>query len=298
MEGWGPELAVILGIVEGLTEFLPVSSTGHLILVSHYLGFTGEGAVSIEISIQLGSILAVVAYERAKLLAFVSEALQEQAALRTLLRADRTTGRQPSWTQRRTVLTRSIESHRSLWFLVGLLVAFGPAAVVGLLFHGWIETYLFTPHTVAGALIIGGLVILAVEARPRRPRIEQLKHIGLWTALSVGFAQCLSLIPGVSRSGATIVGGMLVGMDRKIATEFSFFLALPTLFAATIYKLVQARAVLTADDLLALALGLVVAFLVAWAVIATLLAFLKHHTLRLFGYYRILVGLVVLLVLR
>ncbi len=298
MEGWGPELAIILGLVEGLTEFLPVSSTGHLILVSHYLGFTGEVAVSIEISIQLGSVLAIVAYERVKLVSFVSEAYQEQAALRTLIRANCTTGRWPSRTQWSTILTRSAKSHRSLWFCIGLLVAFCPAAVVGLLTHHWIKTHLFTPHAVAGSLILGGLVILAVEARPTRPRIAQLNHIGVPTALAVGVAQCLSLIPGVSRSGATIVGGMLVGMDRKIATEFSFFLALPTLIAATLYQMVQVRALLTTADIAALALGLVVAFLVAWAVIATLLTFLKRHTLRVFGYYRILLGLVVLLVLR
>ena len=298
MEGWGPALAVILGLVEGLTEFLPVSSTGHLILVSHYFGFTGEAAASIEISIQLGAVLAIVAYERAKLISFISHALQEQAAFRTLIRAHRTTGRWPTWREWGTIFTRSMEKHRSLWFLIGLLVAFCPAAVVGLLTHHWIKAHLFTPQTVGGALIIGGLVILAVEARPMRTRIVRLDHVGVLTALSIGVAQCLSLIPGVSRSGATIVGGMLVGLDRKIATEFSFFLALPTLIAATIYQIIQARGLLTMADAAALALGLLVAFLVAWAVIAALLTFLKRHTLRVFGYYRILIGIAVLLVFR
>ncbi len=297
MEGWGPELAIILGVVEGLTEFLPVSSTGHLILVAHYLGFTGDVAVSVEISIQLGSILAIVAYERAKLFSLVTGAAREQAALRRLIRGDGQPATAPQVGRWRDLLQHSISDHRNLWFLVGLVVAFVPAAVVGLLIHGWIKAHLFTPYTVAGALIVGGVVILIVETWSCTPRVRELNQVGLWTALAVGIAQCFSLFPGVSRSGATIVGGLLAGMERKVATEFSFFLALPTMIAATTYQIMTSRSLWSTDDALALLLGLVVAFLVAWAVIAALLSFVKRHTLKVFGYYRILLGVLVLVVL-
>lgn len=296
MEDWGPGLAIILGIVEGLTEFLPVSSTGHLILVGHYLGFTGELAASIDIAIQLGSILAIVAYERAKLASFLSGAARDQAGLRALLRAHRAPRHRWSPGDWIVLLRRSLAEHRDLWFLVALMVAFVPAAIVGLLAHRWIKTHLFTPETVAGALILGGVVILVVESRRQRPHQHDLRHIGLRSAFAVGVAQCCSLFPGVSRSGATIIGGMLAGMDRRVATEFSFFLALPTMLAATGYQIYKARDLLTTEDVLALGLGLVVAFFVGWAVIAGLLAFVKQHTLRVFGYYRIALGLVVFLV--
>ncbi|OLB21416.1 MAG: undecaprenyl-diphosphate phosphatase [Nitrospirae bacterium] len=289
MSEWGPELAVLLGLVEGLTEFLPVSSTGHLILVGHLLGFSGVVAASVDTSIQLGAILAVVAYERNKLASFLSQAVQEQAALRIYIRARPDQG----WGR---LLSRSAELHRSLWFFIGLGVAFVPAAVIGLLAHRWIEAHLFNPHTVALALIGGGVIILAVEARPRRARLSQLDQIGVKTALWVGFAQCLSLIPGTSRSGATIIGGLLAGMDRKIATEYSFFLALPTMIAATSYKMVNSMDLLTRADYVALGLGLVVSFLVAWAVIAAFLAFVQRHTLRSFAYYRLLLGMAMLYV--
>lgn len=297
MDSWGPELAVILGVVEGLTEFLPVSSTGHLILVSHYLGFTGQIAVSMDISIQLGAVLAILAYERAKLVSLFSAAFQEQASLRSLIRMNHSGSRWPSVKQWRTILGSSMNTHRSLWFLVGLLVAFCPAALIGLLAHEWIKSYLFTPQTVAGALIFGGLIILGVEARPNRPSTVHLNDVRLPTAFWVGVAQCFSLFPGVSRSGATIVGGLVAGMDRRVATEFSFFLALPTMIAATTYQIVQSRSFLTTDDALALLLGLAVAFFVGWGVIAALLAYVKRHTLRVFGYYRILFGIGLLVVL-
>jgi undecaprenyl-diphosphatase len=293
LKEWGPALAVLLGFVEGLTEFLPVSSTGHLILVGHLLGFSGAMAVSVEISIQLGSILAVIVYERSKLRSLLSHAVREQASLRLALRENRrSVGRALG-----VVLRQSWEMHRNLWFLVGLGAAFAPAAGLGFLAHGWIEVYLFNPQTVAAALIIGGLIILIVEGMRDRMGIVRLDQVGLPTALWVGLAQCASLIPGVSRSGATIVGGLLAGMDRKVATEYSFFLALPTMIAATTYKMLKSRALFTTEDFLTLALGLLVAFLVAWAVIAAFLAFVKRHSLRAFAYYRILLGIVVLLVL-
>lgn len=289
MDGWGPGLAIILGIVEGLTEYLPVSSTGHLILVSHWLGFTGEVADTVDIAIQMGAILAVVAYERTKLRTFLGQAWQEQADLRAQLgaRADRTL---------RQALQASMQTHRSLWFLIGLGVAFLPAGIVGFLTHKWIEANLFNPRTVAAALIVGGFIIMWIEAWKHEAKITQLDRVPLFSAFMVGVAQCASLIPGTSRSGATIIGGLLVGMDRKVATEYSFFLALPTLIIATGYKLIKAGSLLNGADFMALFLGMVVSFLVAWAVIAGFLAFVQRHTLNLFAYYRIVLGIIVLAV--
>jgi len=296
MKEWGRELAVLLGVVEGLTEFLPVSSTGHLILVGHALGFTGAVAGTVEISIQLGAILAVIAYERDKLASFLMKAAQEQAALRALIRAHRKmSGGRQGW---RSLLQHSADRQRNLWFLVGLGVAFVPAGIIGYFAHGWIETHLFNPRTVAASLIIGGLIILGVEARRSRVRITQLEQIGVTTALWVGLAQCVSLIPGISRSGATIVGGLLAGMDRERATEYSFLLALPTMIAATTYKFLKSSALLTTEDLVWLALGLLVSFIVAWAVIAAFLTFVQRYTLRVFAYYRIVIGLAVLWAIR
>jgi undecaprenyl-diphosphatase len=293
MDKWGPALAALLGLVEGLTEFLPVSSTGHLILVGHWLGFTGEVAASVDIAIQLGSILAVVVYERAKLAQLFGGARREQAMLRAWLRGedDRKGAWAVSWTDH---LRRSSAEHAHLRFLIGLAVAFVPAALIGLIAHTWIEAHLFTPSTVAAALIAGGVVILLVEARRPTPRVDRLEQVGLGHALRIGLAQCASLIPGVSRSGATIIGAMLSGMDRKVATEYSFFLALPTMLAATLYKLVKSHALFSGEDLLALGLGLLVSFFVAWAVIAAFLGFVKRHSLRVFGIYRMLLGLAVL----
>lgn len=277
-------MAIILGIVEGLTEYLPVSSTGHLILVGHWLGFTGDIAASVEISIQLGAILAVIVYERRKLASFLSQAAVEQASFRSACKRG-------SW---REALAQSLDRHRNLWFLAGLFIAFLPAAVVGLLSHHWIESLLFNPRTVAIASIVGGLIIMVVEAMPRTARTTTLEQVGVKTAWWVGVAQCVALIPGASRSGATIIGAMLAGMDRKTATEYSFFLALPTLIAATCYKLAKSAAAFSAHDLLSLGLGLLVAFLVAWAVIAGFLNFVKRHSLVVFAYYRIAMGVLVL----
>ncbi len=286
MNQWNPELAIILGLVEGLTEFLPVSSTGHLILIGHALGFTGAIAASVEVSIQLGSILAVLAYERRKIVKLFIQAGEEQAMLWEMLKAH------GGW----STLQRSAEAHRHLWFLIGLAIAFLPAALVGFLAHRWIETYLFTPQTVATSLIVGGFVILAVEARRSPARVTQLEHVGVRAAFWVGVAQCVSLIPGMSRSGSTIVGGLLAGLDRKVATEYSFFLALPTMIAATAYKMVASQSLFSNQDYLALGLGLAVSFGVAWAVIAAFLTFVQRHTLHVFAYYRLALGAVVFMV--
>lgn len=289
MNEWGPELAVLLGLVEGLTEYLPVSSTGHLILVGHAVGFTGEVASSVEISIQLGAILAVIVYEWDKIKTLAGRAYRDQIDFRHMA-AERAYS---SWT---LLLQESFRLHPSLWFIVGIGLAFLPAALVGVLAHGWIKAHLFTPDTVALSSIAGGLVILAVEAMKDRPRIKELPQVTLSHAWWIGLAQCASLIPGMSRSGSTIVGGLLVGLDRKVATEYSFFLALPTLVAATLYQFLKSHALMSQADLLALGIGLVVSFLTAWAVIALFMGFVKRHTLRAFAYYRMALGALVLYV--
>ena len=291
MNEWGAALAVILGIVEGLTEFLPVSSTGHLILIGHALGFTGDVAANAEISIQLGAILAVIVFEREKIGRLGSGAWQEQAELHAFLRS----GQHRTWT---ACLNASMQAHPNLWFLLGLGIAFLPAAVVGLSVHGWIKSYLFTPQTVATTSILGGIIILIVEAIKRTSRTLSLDQVSAAHAFWIGLAQCASLIPGVSRSGSTIIGGLLVGLDRKVATEYSFFLALPTIIAATVYEAWEAKATFTDQDFMALGIGVVVSFLVAWAVIAAFLTYVKRHTLRVFAYYRIMLGIVIFLVLR
>jgi undecaprenyl-diphosphatase len=291
MNEWGPALAVILGIVEGLTEFLPVSSTGHLILVGHALGFTGDVAANAEISIQLGAILAVIVFEREKLGRLLSGAWQEQAGVQACFQA----GRYPTWTAR---INASMQSHPNLWFLLGLGIAFLPAAVIGLLAHGWIKSYLFTPHTVAATSILGGIIILVVEGTKRTGLTLSLDQVSPRNAFWIGLAQCASLIPGMSRSGSTIIGGLLAGLDRKVATEYSFFLALPTIIAATVYETWKAKATFTEQDFLALGIGMIVSFLVAWAVIAAFLTYVQRHTLRIFAYYRIVLGIVVFLVFR
>jgi undecaprenyl-diphosphatase len=291
MTEWGPALAVILGIVEGLTEFLPVSSTGHLILVGHALGFTGDAAANAEISIQLGAILAVIVFEREKIVRLLSGAWQEQAALQTMQRS----GQHPT---RSALIRASMQSHPHLWFVIGLGLAFLPAASVGFLAHGWIKSVLFTPQTVAATSIIGGLIILGVEARQPKIHTTQLDRVSIKSAFWVGVAQCASLIPGMSRSGSTIIGGLLAGLDRKVATEYSFFLALPTIIAATAYQMLKAKATFNQADYVALGIGMIVSFLVAWAVIAAFLTYVQRHTLRVFAYYRIALGVLVFMVVR
>ncbi len=291
MMNWGPELAVILGIIEGLTEFLPVSSTGHLILVGHALGFTGDIASNVEISIQLGSILAIIAYERAKLASLASHALREQQEFRSLI-ANRGT---KSWSK---TIQDSINAQPNLWFVIGLGLAFLPAALVGFLAHKSIKAYLFSPTTVAISLIVGGIIILVVERMQSRVRVKELLQVTPRSALLVGLAQCASLIPGMSRSGSTIVGGLLAGLDRRVATEYSFFLALPTMIIATIYQMLKSQAAFSQEDYMALGIGLVVSFVVAWAVIAAFLTFVQRHSLSVFAYYRVVLGVIVLLVVR
>ena len=292
MNEFTPTLAALLGLVEGLTEYLPVSSTGHLILLGHLLDFNGELAITVEICIQLGAVLAVVVYERQKITSLLSSAYRQQHQLRQA--GSHTNGDRSSWG---TLIRESTKTHHQLWFLIGLAAAFVPAAIVGLLTHDWIEAHLFSPKMVAVSLILGGIIIFIVETWPRVARVSVLENIPLRSAIGVGIAQCVALIPGMSRSGSTIVGGLLLGMDRKVATEFSFFLALPTMFAATGYKLLKSYHLFTPDDAGSLLIGMVVSFLVAWIVIASFLTYVKRHTLKVFAYYRVALGLILLSVL-
>jgi undecaprenyl-diphosphatase len=253
--------AFVLGIVEGATEFIPVSSTGHLILAAHWIGFTGRVANVFEIVIQLGAIFAVVWQYRAMLLRTALDLGRDPAARR---------------------LTMAI------------VVAFLPAAFIGLATHKWITAHLFRPVTVAAALLAGGVAILVVERLKPAPRAETLQQISLSTAFGVGLAQVLSLFPGVSRSAATIMGGLALGIARPAATEFSFLLALPVMFAASALGLWSERASLTAADAPVFAVGLVTAFVSALIAIRLLLRFVSRHTFTGFAWYRIAFGVVLL----
>ena len=254
--------AIFLGIVEGVTEFLPVSSTGHLIIASDWVRYPMEQRATFEIFIQMGAILAVYWHYRTDLLDLARRATRERSAGELIAK---------------------------------VLVAFLPAAVVGLLVHHWIEDHLFSIRAVAAALIVGGIVIWIIELRPRRPTIMRIEAMGWREAIWVGIAQVTSLYPGVSRAAATIIGGMLAGMDRPAATQFSFYLALPTLTAASLFSLAKAWKTITPDEASSLALGFVTAFIVALLVIRGFLRYVQTHDFRPFAYYRIVVGALLLL---
>ena len=254
--------AVILGIVEGLTEFLPISSTGHLILVGDLLDFNSDQAKVFQIVIQCGAILAVVWEFRAKLAG----------------------------------VTRSLATNReSQAFVSHLLIAFLPLAILGLLFGSAIKAVLFKPVPVATAFIAGGLVILWAEKRRHVIRVESLDKMRWSDALLIGLAQTVALIPGMSRAGATIIGGLLFGLSRQAATEFSFFLAIPVLAAASGYELFKHRAQMSADDLGILAVGTIASFVSAFFCVRWLLRYVSRHDFTIFAWYRIAFGLVVLL---
>lgn len=250
-------IALVLGVVEGITEFLPVSSTGHLIVVSSMMGFTGKRAEVFQVFIQLGAVLAVVWEYRERLLGIV----------------------------------RSLPDNREArFFASNLLLAFLPIAVVGLLVHDFISTYLFVPLTVSAALLFGAALIMFVEALHLRARTHRSEDVSRRQAVMIGLAQCLALWPGFSRSAATILGGVWVGLDRRTATEFSFFLAVPTMLAATVFDLAKNLPYLTLHDLLWLAVSFVVSFVVAWASIRWLLRYVSSHSFRIFAVYRVIVG--------
>ncbi|MDR2195426.1 MAG: undecaprenyl-diphosphate phosphatase [Gallionellaceae bacterium] len=253
--------AAILGVVEGLTEFLPVSSTGHLILAGHLLDFNDEKGKVFEIVIQFGAILAVCWEYRSKISGVVGGL-----------------GREPS-AQR---------------FAFNLVIAFLPAAILGLLFASKIKQYLFAPVPVALALIVGGLLILWAEKRTHRVTVESVDDMGWKDALKVGCAQMLALIPGMSRSGSTIIGGLLFGLSRKAATEFSFFLAIPTLFGATVYEIVKYRELFHASDIGLFAVGSITSFISAFLCVRWLLRYISRHDFTAFAWYRIIFGLFIL----
>jgi undecaprenyl-diphosphatase len=258
--------AAVMGVVEGVTEFLPVSSTGHLILAGSLIGFTDDtirSAKLFEIVIQAGAIVAVMIVYWQRL----------REALAGLTGADAR--------QRR--------------FLVNVLIGFLPAAVLGVLFNHAIKAYLFTPAVVAATFILGGIVILWAERRPASSvRVRSVDDLTPLDALKVGLAQSFALVPGTSRSGATIIGGMLFGLSRRAATDFSFFLAIPTLIGASVYSLWKERGALSDADLPVLAVGTLVSFLMAWVVVRWLLRYISTHSFVPFAWYRIAFGLVVL----
>ncbi len=253
--------ALILGVVEGLTEFLPVSSTGHLILAGDLLDFNDDKGKVFTIVIQLGAILAVCWEYRAKI-----------AEVMTGIGSDKTANR----------------------FVLNLLIAFMPAAIMGLLFIDIIKQYLFNPLSVAMALIIGGVLILWAERREHVIEVEQVDDMDWKHALKVGLAQCLALIPGTSRSGATIIGGLFFGLSRKAATEFSFFLAIPIMFAATFYDVYKHREFLQWNDLGMFAVGFAAACLSALLAVRGVLRFISQHDLTVVAWYRIVFGLIIL----
>ncbi len=254
-----------MGVVEGLTEFLPISSTGHLILAGALLGFDDEKAKVFDIAIQTGAIFAVILVY---------------------------------WQKIRDTLIALPSQKQAQAFALNVLIAFVPAVVLGLLFGKAIKANLFTPVVVASTFIIGGFIILWAEARQKNAataaRIQDVDAMTPMDALKVGLIQCLAMIPGTSRSGATIIGGMLLGLSRKAATDFSFYLAIPTLIGAGVYSLYKERALLSVADVPLFAVGLVVSFISAWLCIRWLLRYIATHSFVGFAWYRIAFGLVVL----
>jgi undecaprenyl-diphosphatase len=256
--------AILLGIVEGLTEFLPISSTGHMILIGELLHFQGPQGKIFEIVIQLGAILAVCWVYRERLFHAVTGMLSEPPAQR---------------------------------FVANITIAFLPAAVAGVLLYRIIKDFLFSPWVVAVSLIVGGIVILVIERVRPRPRVHDIETMSLRTALTIGCCQVLAMIPGVSRAGATIMGALMMRVDRPAATEFSFFLAIPTMFGATVYDLYKNRAILSFDGAVLILIGFVVAFIAALFVVRRLVDFVSRHGFGVFAWYRIVVGTIALLAL-
>ncbi len=254
--------AAIMGVVEGLTEFLPISSTGHLILAGALLGFTDTKAKVFEIAIQTGAIFAVILVY---------------------------------WQKIRATLVALPTERQAQRFALNVCIGFVPAVLLGLLLGKAIKAHLFTPTVVASTFIIGGFIILWAERRsPATTRIQTVDEMSPLDALKVGLVQCLAMVPGTSRSGATIIGGMLLGLSRKAATDFSFFLAIPTLIGAGAYSLYKERALLSVADIPMFATGLVFSFLSAWLCVRWLLRYISSHSFVPFAYYRIVFGVIVL----
>jgi undecaprenyl-diphosphatase len=254
--------AAVMGVVEGLTEFLPISSTGHLILTGSLLDFADAKAKVFDIAIQTGAIFAVILVY---------------------------------WDKIRTTMRQLPYKEEAQRFALNVIIAFFPAVILGLMFGKAIKAHLFTPEVVATTFILGGLIILWAERRsPSTVRIRAVEDMRGRDALKVGLVQCLAMIPGTSRSGATIIGGMLLGLSRKAATDFSFYLAIPTLIGAGVYSLYKERALLSLADAPLFGVGLVVSFLSAWVCVRWLLRFISTHSFEVFAWYRIAFGLLVL----
>jgi len=257
--------AAIMGIVEGLTEFLPISSTGHLILAGALLGFDDEKAKVFDIAIQTGAIFAVFLVY---------------------------------WQKIRDTVIALPTQRKAQQFALNVFIAFIPAVVLGLLFGKAIKAHLFTPWVVATTFIVGGFIILWAERRQAAGgtavRIESVDDMGWKDAVKIGLVQCVAMVPGTSRSGATIIGGMLLGLSRKAATDFSFYLAMPTLLGAGVYSLYKDRALLSTADIPMFAVGLLFSFISAWLCVRWLLRFIATHSFVGFAYYRIVFGVVVL----
>ena len=251
-------IALLLGFIEGLTEFLPVSSTGHLILAGELLGFTDNSSVAFKIAIQFGAILAVLLVYWRRF-----------------------------WTVGTGLLKREADA---VAFTRNILLGFAPALVIGLVAYDAIRAAMQTPEIVAIALIVGGILILVLERVVKTVRFHAVEEIPFGTALSIGLVQCTAMLPGVSRSGATIMGGLMMGVERKTAAEFSFFLAVPTMMAATVYALWKDRALLNADDLGMIGIGFTMAFLVAVVVVKAFVAIVGRYGFAPFAYYRIIAG--------
>ncbi|AET66225.1 undecaprenyl-diphosphatase UppP [Desulfosporosinus orientis DSM 765] len=254
--------ALILGIVEGITEFLPISSTGHLIIVNQFVGFTEQFAKMFDVVIQLGAILSVVVYFRHRLIPFGN--------------------------------MKSSNNQRIFELWKKTIVGVVPALGIGYLAADYIEERLFNTTVVALALIIGGIILLLIEGRRHAFKIKSIEQLSYRTAFSIGIIQCLAMIPGTSRSASTIIGAMLLGASRVVAAEFSFFLAIPTMVAASGYTLLKNGLLLTPHEFLIVGFGFIVSFIVAWLVIAGFMSYVSRKDFKPFGYYRILLGIVVL----
>lgn len=256
--------AIILGIVEGLTEFLPISSTGHLIIVNKFVDFNGSFSNMFDIVIQFGAILAIVVYFWRKLLPFRKDI--------------------------------SIDEKNEIWDIwKKTIVAVLPALIIGVYLADPIEKYLFNPSVVSIALVVGGIILLFVEGIKKPIKFESISSLTYKTALFIGLIQCLAMIPGTSRSAATIIGAILLGASRVVAAEFSFYLAIPTLFAASSYKLLKAASDITGNEILILLIGTLVSFVVALVVVASFMKYITKKDFKPFGYYRIILGIILLM---
>lgn len=256
--------AILLGVVEGLTEFIPVSSTGHLILLVDILGFKGPEGKVFEIVIQLGAIFAVCWLYREKLISVIFGLFNDKAAQK---------------------------------FSINIVLAFLPAAILGVLFHGFIKNVLFSPVVVSVSLIVGGFIIIIIENLKITPKITNIDDLSYKKAILVGLAQSFAMIPGTSRSGATIMGSLLLGLDRKTATEFSFFLAIPTMLGATVYDIYKNYEAISFDGAGIILIGFFSAFFAALLVVKTVIAFISTHGFKPFAYYRLALGSVMLIFL-